>query len=78
MPEIRSSVDMLRFLHKHPEKFKNNNLILAMIITSLKYFAGVLTEFINIMKMGQADNIDDVVKDFIAFGIIVEIDNMML
>ena len=69
---------MMRFLVFHPEKFKNDNLLLAFSFTFLKYWSAILTELINIMKMGQADNIDDVVKDFIAFGIIVEIDNMIL
>jgi len=78
MPEVRSAVDMMRFLVKSPEKFKNKNLVLAFSFCFIKYTSAVLTEFLNILKMAQADNIDDVVKDFIAFGIIVEIDNMIL
>ena len=78
MPEIRSSVDCMRFLVYYPHKFKNKNLTLAFSFMFMKFTAAFLTEFLNIFKMGQAESIDDVVKDFIAFGIIAEVDNMIL
>lgn len=36
----------------------------------MKLIGGISTEVINMIKMGQATKIEDVVKDFIAFEII--------
>lgn len=44
----------------------------------MKLAGAIITEFINIFKMGQASSVDDIVKDFIAFGIISEIDDLMV
>jgi hypothetical protein len=35
------------------------------------------TEVLNVWKMGQSKKIEDVVKDFISFGIIAEIDDLV-
>ena len=43
----------------------------------MKIIGGISTEIINMIKMGQASKIEDVVKDFIAFEIICNIDNVM-
>lgn len=43
----------------------------------LKLFGGILTEFINIYIIIQSESTEDVVKDFIALGIVAEIDNLM-
>ena len=44
----------------------------------MKLFGAICTELINMFKMGQASTVDDIVKDFIAFGIISEIDDLMV
>mgnify|MGYP006907117056 CR=1 FL=1 len=43
-----------------------------------KLIAGLYTEYINFYKMCQACSVENVVKDFIAFNIIVEIDDIMV
>ena len=43
-----------------------------------KFSAGLITEGMSIVMIMAADDIGDVVKDFIAFNIIKEIDNMMV
>lgn len=43
----------------------------------LKIAGGFYAELINIWKMGQTDTIEDIIKDFIAFGIIAEIDDLI-
>ena len=43
-----------------------------------KFSAGLITEGMSIIMIMAADDIGDVVKDFIAFNIIKEIDNMMV
>ena len=44
----------------------------------MQFIAAIMTEFVNILIITTSKNIDDVVKDFIAFGCIAEIDNLML
>ena len=44
----------------------------------MKFVAGVFTEIMSIIMIMSSDDIADVVKDFIAFNIIKEIDNMMV
>ena len=44
----------------------------------MKIGGGVMTELLNMWMMCFNDNEDDVVKDFIAFGIIASIDDIMV
>ena len=44
----------------------------------MKIVGGVMTELLNMWMMCFNDNEDDVVKDFIAFGIIASIDDIMV
>lgn len=48
------------------------------MIAMFKLIAGFYTEYINFYKMCQACSVDNVVKDFIAFNIIVELDDQMI
>lgn len=47
------------------------------MISIFKLIGGITTEFINILLILESDNIGDVVKDFIAFGVIADIDDLM-
>ena len=47
------------------------------MILHMRLWACILTELLNIYKMGQTDAIEDIVKDFVAFGIISEIDEVI-
>ena len=47
------------------------------MILYMRLWACILTELLNIYKMGQTDAIEDIVKDFVAFGIISEIDEVI-
>ena len=44
----------------------------------MKLMAGLLTECTNILIIVQSTSIEDVIKDFIAFGFICEIDDLMV
>lgn len=48
------------------------------MILHMRLWACILTELLNLYKMGQTDAIEDIVKDFIAFGIISEIDEVIV
>lgn len=77
MPEIETSLQALRFAYNNDERFYNRNIGYPTLVMLMKLFGGFLTEFINILVIVQSDTIEDVVKDFIAFGIISEIDNLL-
>jgi hypothetical protein len=77
MPEIETSLQALRFAYNNDEKFYNRNIVYPTLVMLMKLYGGFLTEFINILVIVQAETIEDVVKDFIAFGIISEIDNLL-
>ena len=68
---------MIRFTKNNPSAFYASN-IYAFLICAMKIFGGLITEFTNIGLMGSTETIEDVVKDFIALGIISEIDNVMM
>ena len=44
----------------------------------MKICGGVITEVLNMWMMGYAETEDDVVKDFVAFGIISTIDDVIV
>ena len=41
----------------------------------MKFFGGFFTELVNIIIMIRSESVTDIVKDFIALGIIAEIDD---
>ena len=68
---------MLRFTKNNPSAFYASN-IYAFLICAMKILGGLQTELSNIVLMAKTETIEDVVKDFIALGIISEIDNVMM
>ncbi len=44
----------------------------------MKLSGGFFAEFVNILLIVESETIIDVVKDFIALGVIAEIDNIMI
>ena len=77
MPEIETSLQALRFAYNNDERFYNKNIVYPTLVMLMKLYGGFLTEFINILVIVQSDTIEDVVKDFMAFSIISEIDNLL-
>jgi hypothetical protein len=47
------------------------------LIALMKLLGAFLTELLNILAIISATSVDDVVKDFIAFAIIAEIDDIL-
>mmetsp|Transcript_10569 Transcript_10569/g.17734 ORF Transcript_10569/g.17734 Transcript_10569/m.17734 type:complete len:94 (+) Transcript_10569:444-725(+) len=68
----------MRYVKNHLSEFDDNSAAYSFTAALLKFLAGNLTEIINIFIIVQAETIDDVVKDFIAFGIISELDDIMV
>lgn len=78
MPEVRTAVDMMRFALTNPKKFKGKRNYIPYLIAVMKLVGGFSTEVINLFKMAQSTTVGDIVKDFIAFGIIAEIDDLIV
>lgn len=83
MPEIRSGMSMLEFAvyNKFNPKFKfksDHNEHYPTSIAIMKICGGIITEALNMWMMCFNETEDDVVKDFIAFGIIASIDDIMV
>jgi uncharacterized Tic20 family protein len=77
MPEIKNSLEMLRYTVNNPNNFRHNGYYLSFLILLMRLLGNLFTELLNVWKMGQSTAIEDVVKDFIAFGIISEIDDLV-
>ena len=68
----------MRFIKYNSKEFKNTTIIYPFLCALMKFVAGTFTELMSIIMIMSSDDIGDVVKDFIAFNIIKEIDNMMV
>ena len=77
MPEIKNSLELLRYTVNNPNNFRHNGYYLSFLILLMRLLGNFFTELLNVWKMGQSSAIEDVVKDFIAFGIIAEIDDLV-
>ena len=85
MPEIRSGMSMMEFAVYNEDskdeshKFKTpHKHFYPIIIGIMKICGGIITEALNMWMMGYAQTEDDVVKDFIAFGIISTVDDIIV
>jgi len=80
MKEIFCAINMIRLVVYNPGIFQNDQAaaVLSFMISLMKFLGGFLTELFNIFLIIESEQITDVVKDFIALGIIAEIDNIMV
>jgi len=69
MPEVKGSLEMLRFAKNNHKAFYGYNLY-PYLICVMKLVGGLQTEISNIYLMVESSSIEDVVKDFIALGVI--------
>ena len=67
----------MEFVKRNHEKFIGSPNM-AFFIAIMKFLVSLLAELINILIILQSDNNIDVVKDYIALGIIAELDNLMI
>ena len=68
----------MRFVVNNPHGFYGKQSFFPFLIALMKFTAGMLTEFCNIFIIVQSSNIENTIKDFIAFGFICEIDDLVL
>ena len=67
---------MLRFVNKNPTAFKNVRFTYPGIFSIMKIAGALFTAAANIMIIMRSENIEDVIKDFIAVEVIIEVDDI--
>lgn len=78
MPEVSESINLMQYSINHFDKFKIQSFIFPFLIALMKLTGAFLTEVLSVVKINTASSVEDVVKDFIAFVIIAEIDNILV
>ena len=78
IPEIKSALAMMKFIKHNSNEFSSAGIMHPFLCALMKMVAGVFTEIMSVIMIMSSTDIADVVKDFIAFNVIKEIDNMMV
>ena len=78
MPEIFCAINLLKFVRHNSNGFYGKQSIFPFLCGFMKLIAGLLTEFTCDMIIVQSGNIEAVIKDFIAFGFICSIDDLIM
>lgn len=76
-PEVKSSLQMMAFLKHNKQKRFFHRRLSAFVISLMKMTAGIFVEVIQLLMISQQDNIEDIIKDFVALGFIIELDNIL-
>lgn len=77
MEEVVTSLHALRFAYNNFKDFYGDSIIYPHLVMTMKLYGGLITELVNIQVIIRQKTIEDVMKDFIAFGVIMEIDNLL-
>jgi hypothetical protein len=75
--EIKIGFEIMMYSKNNFDQFEGSNDILAFLCGFMKLFGGGICEIVNIMVIVQSTTILDVIKDYVAFGIIAEIDDIV-
>lgn len=76
-PEVRDASLMVEFLMYNRRKIYMKKRAVSFIIAFMKFFSGIYVEMILIIMIACNDNIEDIIKDFVALGFIIEMDNYL-
>ena len=77
VPEVRCALGLMSYSKQHSVKFQGSKMTYPFMISFMKFMGGFATEIVNVFIIVQSKNVGDVIKDFIAFQIIAEIDDIM-
>jgi hypothetical protein len=77
MPEVTDSIKMMEYSINNYENFKTESFVFPFLIALMKLLGAFFTELLNLIVIISSPRVDDVVKDFIAFAIIAEIDDIL-
>ena len=76
-PEVKSALQMMSFLKYNRRKKFFHRRLTAFFIVLMKLSAAVYIEILQLTMMSQQDNIEDIIKDFVVLGFIIELDNFI-
>ena len=74
-PEVRSTLTIMRYLKFANSKSQQEKRLQNFMVAILKFATAIYTEIILILMMAHLEDISDLIKDFVALGFIIEIDN---
>ena len=77
LQEVSSALSMLDFIKRNPMQFVEQRFEYPAMFATCKLIGGMICVFANCMVMLTDDTIENVIKDFIAVGIIATIDDLM-
>ena len=77
IPELRCGLALQRYLISNRAKFTKASDVYPFLVAAMKALAGLYTEVVNIIVIVQSESVQDVVQNYIGFGIISDIDNMI-
>lgn len=75
--ELKQAKVMMSFVKKNPTQFVGQRFQYPFMFAVFKSLGGILAYGANLLIILRSDNIEDVVKDFVAVMIIMEIDDMI-
>ena len=78
MPEVNCSVKLMKFVINNPTGFYGKQSMFPFSVALMKFIAGIMTEVCNMLVIVQSSNIENAIKDFIAFGFICELDDLVV
>lgn len=52
MPEIKNSLELLRYTVNNPKNFRHNGYYLSFVILVMRFCGNLFTELLNVWKMG--------------------------
>lgn len=78
IPEVFCALNLMRFVSHNESGFYGKHSQFPFLLGFMKFLAGLTTEITNVLIIIQSTDIESVIKDFIAFGFIVEIDDLMI
>lgn len=79
IPEVRTAFGMMKYVTTNGSEFKCgvNNLGAPFTIAVVKFFAVFLCEMLNLNLICTSTSVVDIVKDFVAIGVIADIDDII-
>ena len=75
--ELKQAKEMMSFVKKNPTQFVGQRFQYPFMFAIFKSFGGILCVMANILIILRSENIEDVVKDFVAVMVIMEIDDII-
>ena len=77
MPEVQQGKEMMSYAKKNPSSFVNHAWYYPFMVGLFKVLGGLFASITNAFIIMQSPDSCEAVKDFVAVGIIYEIDNIV-